>query len=182
MYNWLNCNHLHGSRFYNFNLEGKMTQEEKQILSTDLCARLMHRVKCFVPVENCIMELTGKRLNYFCFHKEEWGYDYSREFEVVLDPLNDSRNRYIVKPYLRPMSSMTDEEKKELKSATCPEGTGYFNEQYIICPMSHSSEHISYDFMSDILNWLNAHHFDYRGLIPKGLAIEVTEENNPYKE
>ena len=93
-----------------------MTQEEKQILSTDLCARLMHRVKCFVPVENCIMELTGKRLNYFCFHKEEWDYDYSHEFEVVLDPLNDSRNRYIVKPYLRPMSSMTEEEKKKFQS------------------------------------------------------------------
>ena len=90
-----------------------MTQEEKQILSTDLCTRLMHRVKCFVPVENRIMELTGKRLNYFCFHKEEWGYDYSHEFEVVLDPLNDSRNRYIVKPYLRPMSSMTEEERNE---------------------------------------------------------------------
>lgn len=30
-------------------------------------------------------------------------------------------------------------------------------------------------------DWLNAHHFDYRGLIEKDLAIEVTEENNPYK-
>jgi hypothetical protein len=30
-------------------------------------------------------------------------------------------------------------------------------------------------------DWLNAHHFDYRNLIPKGLAIEVTEKNNPYK-
>ena len=33
----------------------------------------------------------------------------------------------------------------------------------------------------DAIDWLNAHHFDYRGLIEKGLAIEVTEENNPYK-
>ena len=32
------------------------------------------------------------------------------------------------------------------------------------------------------IDWLNAHHFDYRGLIKKGLAIAVTEENNPYKE
>ena len=32
------------------------------------------------------------------------------------------------------------------------------------------------------VDWLNAHHFDYRGLIPMGLAIEVIEENNPYKE
>ena len=135
-----------------------MTQEEKQILSTDLCARLMYRVKCFVPVENRIMELTGKRLNYFCFHKEEWGYDYSHEFEVVLDPLNDSRNRYIVKPYLRPMSSMTDDERKEYWDITSV------------------SNHCA------AIDWLNKHYFDYRGLIEKGLAIKVTEENNPYKE
>lgn len=32
-----------------------------------------------------------------------------------------------------------------------------------------------------VLNWLNAHHFDYRGLIDKGFAIAVTEENNHYK-
>ena len=41
---------------------------------------------------------------------------------------------------------------------------------------------VSYSFCSEIINWLNAHHFDYRGLIPKGLAIEVTEDNNLYKE
>ena len=33
-----------------------------------------------------------------------------------------------------------------------------------------------------LIDWLNAHHFDYRGLIEKGLAIPVTEENNTYKE
>jgi hypothetical protein len=34
---------------------------------------------------------------------------------------------------------------------------------------------------SMVMDWLNERHFDYRGLIEKGLAIEVTEENNPYK-
>ena len=32
-----------------------------------------------------------------------------------------------------------------------------------------------------LYEFFNSHHFDYRGLIPKGLAIEVTKENNPYK-
>ena len=36
--------------------------------------------------------------------------------------------------------------------------------------------------VAKFMDWLNAHHFDYRGLIPMGLAIEVTKENNPYKE
>ena len=32
-----------------------------------------------------------------------------------------------------------------------------------------------------VFDWLNKYHFDYRGLIPKGLAIEVTKDNNPYE-
>ena len=41
----------------------------------------------------------------------------------------------------------------------------------------HINEDITYKYQ----DWLNAHHLDYRELIPMGLAIEVTEENNPYK-
>lgn len=69
---------------------------------------------------------------------------------------------------LRPMSSMTEEEEKE-----------YWNidNQSYSCPMAYA--HIP---ASERIDWLNAHHFDYRGLIERGLAIAVTEENNPYKE
>ena len=134
-----------------------MTQEEKSLLLQDLCARLPYNVKCHVPTYNCAMTLTGKRLNYFCFHKDEWGIDYSHEIEAVLDPLNDQNNDYVVKPYLRQMSSMTNEERQEYGLVLCDELS---INQY---------------------DWLNAHHFDYRGLIEKGLAIEVTKENNPYE-
>lgn len=41
------------------------------------------------------------------------------------------------------------------------------------------TDNVSY--MLDVIDWLNKHHFDYRHLIEKNLAIEVTEENNPYK-
>jgi len=133
-----------------------MAQEDKNLLLTDLCARLPYGVKCLVPTENLAMELTGKRLNYFCFHKEEWGTNYCHELEVVLDPLNDFHNQYIIKPYLRPMPSMTKKEKDV-----------YYD--YI------------YDAQTDLeraallIDWLNAHHFDYRGLIEKGLALEAPE-------
>ena len=40
------------------------------------------------------------------------------------------------------------------------------------------TDNISY--MLDVIDWLNAHHFDYRGLIEKDLAIS-TEEFNPYE-
>ena len=65
-----------------------------------------------------------------------------------------------VLPYLRPMSSMTEEERKEYKHFVAFSG--------------------SPDGAANFVDWLNAHHFDYRGLIEKGLAIEVTKDNNPY--
>ena len=130
-----------------------MTQEDKQLLLKDLCARLPYG-------EICQFSMDGTTITE----------------EIQLGGLGQfMAQRIDVKPYLRPMSSMTEEEKKELKETTCPEGTGYFDEQYLICPMSHFGECIGYDFMSDILDWLNAHHFDYRGLIEKGLALEAPE-------
>jgi len=149
-----------------------MTQEEKLLLTKDLCARLPYGVKCYVPVENCTMELTGKRLNYFCFHKDVWGIDCSHEFEVVLDPLNDAHNGYVIKPYLRPMSSMTSQEWCEL----CDCDTEDEKAAIYIKDGRRFVSHVNKE------TFLNSHHFDYRGLIEKGLAIEVTKENNPYKE
>lgn len=151
-----------------------MIQEEKLLLTKDLCARLSHKVKCYVPVENCTMELTGKRLNYFCFHKDAWGDDYSHEREIVLDPLNDVSNNYIVKPYLRPLSSMTEEEKKKYKKFCIAKfikaGPGY----------TYDGWWEYYDTIASF-DYLNSIHVDYRGLIEKNLAIKVTKENNPYK-
>ena len=71
-----------------------------------------------------------------------------------------------VLPYLRPMSSMTEEEFEAYRNID--------NRSYS-CPIDYA--HIP---ASERIEWLNAHHFDYRGLIEKGLAIEVTKENNPY--
>jgi len=127
-----------------------MTQEEKELLLKDLCARLSYGVVVQEP-------------------------DYYEAPLTIATMSEVFYNGLEVKPYLRPMSSMTEEEKKELKADTCPEGTGYFDEKYLICPMSHYGEQISYDFMSVILEWLNSHHFDYRGLIGKGLALEAPE-------
>ena len=88
-----------------------------------------------------------------------------------------------IKPYLRPMSSMTEEEKNELKEYLDAEevdcnGFGYSEggtlEDYI--------SSIPYSLCVGVVDWLNKHHFDYRGLIEKGLAIEITENNNPYKD
>ena len=78
-----------------------------------------------------------------------------------------------IKPYLRPMSSMTDEEKTQM-----------VHDCYVI---SLDFEYKTTDMVAlwntpRVINWLLEHHFDFMGLILKDLAIEVTEENNPYKE
>lgn len=64
-----------------------------------------------------------------------------------------------VKPYLFPMSSMTKEQKNEYQ---------YITERW----MNDSSYSIS-----DSIDWLNKNHFDYRGLIPMGLALDATNLN-----
>ena len=84
--------------------------------------------------------------------------------------------------YLRPMSSMTEEEKKEMHEKLSPTGTAIYKEEGISTPLNHYGDWIPYEYMSRIIDWLNAHHFDYRGLIEMGLAIAVTKENNPYED
>jgi hypothetical protein len=83
-----------------------------------------------------------------------------------------------IKPYHRPMSSMTEEEKEEL-NCLCYHNIGVQDNmlQGYLC----GSE------INDVIDWLISHHFDYRTddegktMIENGLAIEVTENNNPYK-
>ncbi len=122
-----------------------MTQEDKQLLLEDLCARLPYGVKIIYAGHS------GYTLN--CQHLNS---TYAIEYLGL-------------KPYLRPLSSMTGEEIKELGEVTLK---GKFQGGILgmLCPT-----YAPFD-------WLNSHHFDYRGLIEKGLAIEVTEDNNPYKD
>lgn len=79
---------------------------------------------------------------------------------IELDGKNILNNRYPIEicyPYLRPMSSMTEEEKRFYKK--------YFN--WYEQPLED---------MVEFIDWLHAHHFDYRGLIEKGLALEAPED------
>ena len=123
-----------------------MSQEEKQLLLQDLCARLPYGVKIeLMPVTRgkCTTLTTMILRDYF---------------------ISDNVN-YL--PYLRPMSSMTEEEEIEYDATFAT----------IKMPDGHYDSTMTYKSF----DWLNAHHFDYRGLIEKGLAIEVTNENNSYE-
>ena len=124
-----------------------MTEEEKHnLLRKDLCARFPYNVKLKVKYEDDPWTL-------FVMHQSEKIYVLGVKGYPIEVKLTDCQ------PYLRPMSSMTQEEKQEYQRIT---------ERW----MYDSSYSIS-----DSFDWLNAHHFDYRGLIEKGLAIDATGLN-----
>lgn len=140
-----------------------MAQEDKEQLLQDLCARLPYGVK---------------------FLRESWNYECNQELSVI-EVLEDiDKDGYInntkvytvedIKPYLRPMSSMTEGEKEEYHNLCYEEEREEFE----------FGEWATKTYYHDTINsidYLNSIHIDYRGLISMGLAIEVTEENNPYK-
>ena len=122
-----------------------MTEDEKHnLLRKDLCPRFPYYVKLKVKYENDPWTL-------FVMHHSEKIYVLGTKGYPIEVKLTDCQ------PYLRPMSSMTQEEKQEYQ---------FLTERW----MYDSSYSIG-----DSIDWLNAHHFDYRGLIEKGLAIEAPE-------
>ena len=155
-----------------------MTQEEKQLLLQDLCARLPYGVICYWRIgSELTLNLTEYNGQLTCINKVEIEDSSDYYYDCYFNVCNDSNGNSfqnedvsieIVKPYLRPMSSMTKEEEKEY--------TNIDNRSYS-CPIDYA--HIP---SSDRIDWLNKHHFDYRGLIEKGLAIEAPEGMYKVKE
>jgi hypothetical protein len=129
----------------------------------DLCARLPHNCRVFYEY---IDGLNGKTYGY-SLTLNTWCID---EFVA---------NKAVIKPYLRPMSSMTEEELHEVQEIL---GKGVEIREDFIVSVDSSINSFTYLELIAVFEWFNAHHFDYRGLIEKGLAIEVTEENNPYED
>lgn len=134
-----------------------MTQKEKSLLLQDLCARLPYGVN---------VEIDGYNISVL---KGIDGDTISTDRGINYPPR-------VVKPYLRPMSSMTEEEKSELKE--------YLDAEEVDCNGFGCSEggtledyisSIPYSVCGSVVDWLVAHHFDYRGLIPMGLALPAKE-------
>ena len=74
------------------------------------------------------------------------------------------------------MSSMTEEEKWAISSIADEFGNKWFDAE-----TTNEKWFATFWQSAEIVDYLNSHHFDFRGLIEKGLAIEVTKENNPHK-
>lgn len=122
-----------------------MTQEEKELLIKDLCARLLYDVQG-ITSEGVVSPLLTRG-------EADWDILTSLNYRIV---------KHGWKPFLRPMSSMTEEERTE-----------YFLLKHR--DNDRDDNIILVDEASMLIDWLNKYYFDYRGLIEKGLALEAHE-------
>ena len=145
-----------------------MTPEEKQLLLLKVLSEML-------PYGIKVLDNSHK--NYGASNLINIGVDGS----ILIDnEINDIQYYPIIseiKPYLRSMSSMTKEEKMEYFSFIG--GERPFDCDFSAYPIEY--KFVYEQNVNSYIDWLNKHHFDYRGLIEKGLAIKVTEENNPYE-
>lgn len=142
-----------------------METNDEQLLLTDLCARLPYGVMVhtsFMGHEEDML-LTSANI-------EAMLGDYGPVpiMNMVEDDINDGFTLENVKPYLRPMPSMTEEEKKEYESLI-------FTRYHEWDGHSTYTRYVEVEDTYYYIDWLNAHHFDYHGLIEKGLALEAPE-------
>lgn len=163
-----------------------MTQEEKELLLKDLCARLPYGVVVNYKegehdqrrwkIETLYAPAYSKSGTLIDIDHDGWiGYS---EYQG-LGMSSGSRSLHLGKvlPHLRPMSSMTEEEFESLKQYS---GLKYDQLDLAEFPNNHKcldfylSEVPSYTVIL-VFDWLNVHHFDYRLLIERGLALEAPE-------
>ena len=140
-----------------------MTQEDKQLLLKDLCARLPYGVKFTFTNGNGNIRV-AKGVDLIVTDEGDWEYAVTAK---GIEPIEIK----CIKPYLRPMSSMTDEERL------------YFYRNSARVPILVDEKKIItkpfYGYTIHLLDYLNAHHLDYQCLIEKGLALEAP--NDMYK-
>lgn len=155
-----------------------MTQEEKQILLKDLCARLPYGVK--------VQYLTGGNdKTYVCNVDQVSIKSQCVGIAEIGHTVFTWRTIDRIKPYLRPISSMTEDEMDKLFDILHIDKDGKdedwikINDVYGIKFFFPTGKWI--ENVAEIYDYLYSIHIDFRGLIHKGLAIEVTPENNPYE-
>lgn len=114
-----------------------MTKQEKELLLKDLCARLPYKQKVCYKIHDNSEEITETLSGYLL--------EYFKTGTIA-----------VVKPYLRPMNTMTEEEKEQTRDLWIDADI-----------KTHATR---------LIDFYNKHHLDYQGLIPMGLALEAPEE------
>ena len=140
-----------------------MTQEDKQLLLKDLSARLPYGVKCIVTKSRTEEGQKGDvgKIGWVSLE----GVDCIGGREPFFSEFGN------FKPYLIPLSSMTEEQKKYITDRW-----GINDEFDFEINPDWGEYFVELGDIVDFIDWLNKNHFDYRGLIEKGLAIEAPKD------
>ena len=148
-----------------------MNEKEKDLLIKDLCARIPYNVVGKCEIEASYDTSFDTVFQTHKFNAEVYGI---KEDLLLVTPLIEDNDEQTYAeeevadgvaildftPYLLPMSSMTDEQKS----------------RYHLC-LTRILFASNGSLLILLIDWLNAHHFDYRCLIEKGLAIDATGLN-----
>lgn len=144
-----------------------MEQENKQLLLSDLCARLPYGVKCIFGVDDALYVIEG--INP----------DHCGASEIQATHINSGINGDFrlaaCKPYLFPLSSMTDEQKVFFKNK--PIYLDYENDLVIKEDFYGNNQFSMLDDWLEVIYWCYKNHFDINGLIKRNLAIDATNLN-----
>ena len=146
-----------------------MNEQYRELLFIDLCGRIPYKVRMFEiePINDIQSNLTLQSIT-------------NKESVICITPSGGVIGSSIdaFKPYLFPLSSMTEEQYESLRESgilsNCSHSYEYVN------PHIHGVSFIFKEFKTyslELIEWLNKNHFDYRGLIERGLAIDCTNLN-----
>ena len=142
-----------------------MTQEDKELLLKDLCARLNTNLVCSIyRTDDYGVGYRDEILSGYCKGDIWYEFYFGDDCGIGIDNVSK------IKPHLFPLSSMTEEQKREYYS---------LKHEVPVCHYEYGDvveEFELYD-SPESFEYLIENHFDYRGLIPKGLAEDATDKN-----
>lgn len=144
-----------------------MEKTNRELLIKDISSRLPYGVKAEVmgwdeeKEEEVFVPVTVYSVN-----TDGYVYFANNDYDITYCSIDACRL------YLRPLSSMTEEEKNELSTVLNYE---FYADDDFALVAEDDRHRIRLELCEGYIDWLNAHHFDYRGLIEKGLALEAKE-------
>ena len=154
-----------------------MTREDKELLMKDLSARLSYGVK--VEAKGLLKTIADDYDDRNIINAHVLNglnlRDYFKTYSIdsmEKVPLFNRKGVCNIKPYLFPLSSMTDEQKEYINNRW-----GINDEYDFEIDPNWGRPYVSYTDASDYVDWLDKNKFDHRGLIYKGLAIDATNKN-----
>ena len=136
-----------------------MKQEDKELILRDLCARLPYGVKIKTSYDKMSEPIELRFIN-----PRNESFAVGSNFTLISGLDFD---KYDCKPYLYPLSSMTEEQYESLDKSNCAHSIEYSGKNGFKCLCFKT-------YSLELIDWFHKNHFDYRGLIEKGLAIDCT--------